>query len=156
MFYDALQHITLRTVRHQITQAGSKTHLVNLKLSVLRAVTYFTIFFPTAHNKKTLVSNIYTPRFGLNWPSLRRWLTKTRLVPNYVTDILFDVTEQQTPNLISWRKCWSDSCRLGSFHSLLLCKPIYPFKFCQTSSLRNNTSDFIIFHALILPLNCRN
>jgi len=36
--------------------------------------------------------------------------------------ILFHVTAQQTPNWISWRKCWSYKCQFRSPHSLLLCR----------------------------------
>jgi len=56
-FSVTLQYIRLGTVSNQITEPGSKRHLVNLKLSVFRTLTYFTIFIPTtAHNKKTVVS----------------------------------------------------------------------------------------------------
>jgi hypothetical protein len=84
-----LNYSTLGTVSHQIPRAGSKRHLVNLKLFVFRTVMYLTIFIPTnAHNKKTVVSQIYDiSQFGLNWLSLRTWLKKTRLVANYVTDV---------------------------------------------------------------------
>ena len=59
---------------------------------------------------------------------------------------------------ISWRKCWNNILRLYS-HSppnLFLCTLFYQSKFCQLSSLRNNTSNFMIIHKLILPSNFRD
>jgi len=49
---------------------------------------HFTIFIPTAHNKNRIFLKLYDiPPFRLHWPSSGRWLTKTRVVANYVTDV---------------------------------------------------------------------
>jgi len=47
----------------------------------------------------TVVSEIKDiPRFGIHWPSLGRWLSKTRIVTNYVTDM-------QLQLCYFWHKC---------------------------------------------------
>ena len=81
---------------------------------MFRTVTYLTIFIPTnAHNKKTVLPQIYDiSRVGLNWPSLGTWLTKTRLVANYVTNVQLQLCYfwnkccEQLPNLYWVNRKW--------------------------------------------------